>query len=255
MQMSFNTSKCKVMHLGKRNLLASYVMLDQSTEECTLERTSVEKDLGVHIDDKLSFNDHIVTQVNKANRALGALKHTFKFIDKHSFKYLYKSLIRPYLEYASVAWSARFKYSQDMIERVQRRATKIVPELKHLSYPERLKVLDLPTLAFRRKRADVLQMFKFMHGFDFFDFDHVCDICERPAFQRTMLSTTRGHPYKLQVPLCGAIKKHSFFGRVVPLWNGLKHGTVCSETVNEFKNCLAKEWNDHQDLFEYSFSY
>ena len=209
----------------------------------------------MHVDEKFSFNEHIANQVYKANRVLGALKHNFKFIDKHSFKHLYKSLIRPHLEYASVAWSARFKYSQDMIERVQRRATKIVPELKQLSYSDRLRALELPTLAFRRKRADVLQMYKFMHGFDFFDFDYVCDICQNPVFQRALLSSTRGHPYKLRPHLCGAIKKHSFFGRVISVWNGLKSETVCCETVNNFKNCLAEEWNDPQVLYGYIFSY
>ena len=194
-------------------------------------------------------------QVNKANRVLGALKHNFKFIDKYSFKYLYKSLIRPHLEYASVAWSARFKYSQDAIERVQRRATKIVPELKQLTYFERFRALDPPRLAFRRRRADVLQMYKFLHGFDYFNFDSVCDVCRNPMFQRTFLLSTRGHPYKFRPHLCGAVKKHSFFGRVISLWNGLKSETVCSETVNNFKNCLADEWNDPQDLFGYIFSY
>ena len=255
MQMNFNASKCKVMHLGKQNLCIPYTMMNKNNEPCQLERTSVEKDLGVHIDDKLSFQQHIVNQVNKANRALGALKHTFKYIDKHSFKYLYKSLIRPHLEYASVAWFARFKYSEDMIERVQRRATKIVPELKHLSYSTRLEVLELPSLSFRRKRADVLQMFKFMHGFDSFDFDYTCEICERPVFQKAMLSSTRGHPFKLQHHLCGNMKKHSFFGRVIPVWNKLTSKTVCSETVNAFKNSLAKEWSDRQDLYGYTFSY
>ena len=138
---------------------------------------------------------------------------------------------------------------------MQRRATKIVPELKHLSYSERLKVLDLPTLAFRHKRADVLHMYKLTHGFNFFDFDYACEICQRPAFQRTMLSSTRGYPYKLQLHLCGAIKKHLFFGRVIPWWNGLKCETVCSETINKFKSSLADEWKDHQDLFGYTFSH
>ena len=146
-------------------------------------------------------------------------------------------------------------YSQDMIERVQRRATKIVPELKNLPYSTRLKILELPTLSYRRKRADVLQMFKFIHGFDSFDFDNSCEVCGRPAFQKTMLSSTRGHPFKLQQHLCGAIKKHSFFGRVIPLWNKLTSETVCSESVNAFKNNLAKEWSDHQDLYDYTFSY
>ena len=109
-QMSFNTDKCKVMHMGKKNPFKEYTMVDKYGESEVLECTDVEKDLGVHIDDKLSFNEHITKQVNKANRALGALKHTIKYMDKDSFTCLYKSLIRPHLEYASVAWFTKTKY-------------------------------------------------------------------------------------------------------------------------------------------------
>ena len=98
-------------------------MLDNNGQLQAVARTETEKDLGVTIDKELSFNDHISTQVNKANRALGALKHTFKYMDNTTFKHLYKSLIRPYLEYASPAWAVKTKFNQDLMERVQRRAT------------------------------------------------------------------------------------------------------------------------------------
>ena len=78
MQMSFNSSKCKVMHLGEKNPQKESVMLDKNGESQILECTDIEKDLGVHIDNELSFNEHIIKQVNKANRTLGALKHTIK---------------------------------------------------------------------------------------------------------------------------------------------------------------------------------
>ena len=255
MQLNFNASKCKVMHLGKENPCLQYTMLNKNNVLCNLESTKLEKDLGVHIDQELSFSEHISKQVNKANRILGALKHTFKYINKYTFTYLYKSLIRPHLEYASVTWSVMTKYNQDLLERVQRRATKIVPELKHLTYSQRLQALKLPTLPFRRERADVIQMFKFIHGIDYFDFDTKCEVCLKPTFQRSLASNTRGHPYKLQVQRCQSKKKKSFFGRVIPVWNSLKTDTVCSKTVNEFKNNLAQEWNHQNKQYEYTFSY
>ena len=258
MQMSFNAGKCKVMHLGKQNPHKQYSMLDSNNEHCVLTDTKTEKDLGVLIDCHLSFTEHITAQVNKANRALGALKHTYKYIDKHTFKHLYKSLIRPHVEYASPVWTVRTKYNQDVLERMQRRATKIIPEIKHLSYPDRLKALDLPTLLYRRKRADVLQLYKIFHGFDDFDLDCSCEICGNPVFERSHGSknmNTRGHPYKLQTHFCNTNRKLSFFGRVIPIWNKLKSETVCSKTINEFKNKLAEEWNEPEDLYGYSFSY
>ena len=50
-----------------------------------------------------------------------------------------------------------------MLEKVQQRATKLIPEVKHLSYSERLKSLKLPTLEYRRQRADQIQVFKIMN--------------------------------------------------------------------------------------------
>ena len=68
---------------------------------------------------------------------------------------------------------------------------------------------------------------------------------------------TRGHPYKLQTHFCKTTRKLSFFGRVIlkqKLCVGLKTETVCSETINDLKNNLAKEWSDHDDMYGYTFS-
>ena len=120
-------------------------------------------------------------------------------------------------------------------------------------------MLDLPTLSYRRERADVLQLYKILHGFDEFDLDYACEVCGRPVFQRslgTAAMNTRGHPYKLQTHRCKTTtRKLSFFGRVTSTWNALKAETVCSETINDFKNNLAKEWSSPDFMYRYSFSY
>ena len=132
----------------------------------TLEKVEEEKDLGVKIDSKLTISKHIQAQVNKANSTLGAIKHTFKTLDKDSFLRLYKGIIRPHLEYASVIWSPRWKKDKNALEQVQRRATRLVHGLSHLSYPQRLARLQLPTLEYWRQRADIIQAFKIIRGFD-----------------------------------------------------------------------------------------
>ena len=81
-------------------------------------------------------------------------------MDKELFLMVYKSLIRSVFEYGSPVWNpSTEKYSQ-LLENVQRRATKLVPELKTLSYQERLSELNLPTLNYRRNRYDLIQLFK-----------------------------------------------------------------------------------------------
>ena len=98
------------------------------------------------MDDKMIFSRHIQIQVNQANNAMGLIRHAFKHLDKESFLYLYKSLAHPHLEYASVIWSPKIKKHQNSMEKVKRRATRLLPKTFHLSYTDRLLTLGLPTL-------------------------------------------------------------------------------------------------------------
>ena len=86
-------------------------------------------------------------------------------MDEQIFKVLYKSMVRPHLEYANSVWNPYLKKDLDKLEKVQRRATKLVPSLKDQPYPTRLLLLDLPTLAYRRLRGDLVQVYKTLHGF------------------------------------------------------------------------------------------
>ena len=125
-----------------------------------LQSTPCEKDLGVFIDNKLKFHDHVAHAVNKGNRMLGLIKNTFSCLDEETIPKLYKALARPHLEYSNVIWHRRFEMDKISVEKVQRRATKLVPELKHLPYEERLKVLKLPSLEHRR--GDMIHVYKIL---------------------------------------------------------------------------------------------
>ena len=85
---------------------------------------------------------------------------------------LYKSLVRPILEYCSCIWNPLYKSDMQEIEKVQRRATKIIPGFKDKSYPQRLVDLNLTTLAYRRQRADILQVFRIIHQYDKIPIEH-----------------------------------------------------------------------------------
>ena len=69
-------------------------------------------------------------------------------------------MVRPHLEFGNVAWSPRLEKDRNLIEGVQRRATKMVPEIKDLEYEERLKRMDLPSLRYRRARGDMIDTYK-----------------------------------------------------------------------------------------------
>ncbi|KAI8510470.1 hypothetical protein Bbelb_113860 [Branchiostoma belcheri] len=254
MQMRFHPDKCKVLHLGKNNPRHEYTMSKADGTLHRIECIEEEKDLGVLIDSKLSFSSHVQTQVNKANRVLGTIKHTFKYLDEDSFMLLYKSLVRPHLEYATAVWSPRTKRDRDLLERVQRRATKLVSSIAHLSYSERLAVLGLPTLYYRRQRTDVIQLFKITHGIDMVRINQ-CKLCNRMSLTRSSATNTRGHQYKYQVQLAKGQRSNFFYTRAIPAWNRLSASTVSRSTVNQFKARLAIEWKDHPDQFQYNFSY
>jgi hypothetical protein len=201
-----------------------------------------EKDLGVTVDAQLKFSKHVDTITKKANRTLGCLAHTFNFWNKESFLLLYKSMVRPILEYASCVWSPHLIQDQDQLERVQRRATRLVPELRGKPYPERLRALDLPTLKYRRMRYDLIQTFKIVHQLDKLTQDTRCTKCENKLMFNSSLATrTRGHSLKLQVSDATGPRKHFFATRVTPIWNSLREATANSKSVNDFKASLKKD--------------
>ena len=153
-KLPFNTDKCSMLHLGSGNERHKYLM--QGTP---LEQSSVEKDLGVLIDEQLKFRQHAAAAVAKANQILGLVKHSFAHLDAKTLPLLYKTLVRPHLEYGNALWGPFNAADRKLVERVQRRATRILPDLRHLTYEDRLKALKLPSLQYRRLRGDMILMF------------------------------------------------------------------------------------------------
>ena len=159
----FNVDKCRVLHIGKNNKNSNYT-LKVNDEDKLITVTREEKDLGVMFDEALSFDPHIQNSVNKANKMLGLIKRTFSYLDKNIFGKLYKSLVRPHLEYANAVWYPTLKRQSITMERVQRRATKLVRKCNNLSYLERLKYLGLHSLHGRRLRGDLIQTYTIFNG-------------------------------------------------------------------------------------------
>ena len=157
--MEFNVDKCKIMHMGNSNPQYTYSM-----DGAELAKTVNEKDLGVQVDNKLEFDQHIKGIVGRANRMLGLIKIGFSCLDQEVFMNLYPVLVRPLLEYCVQVWSPYKRKHINLIERVQRRATKLVPALRDLPYEERLSRLKLTTLEERRARGDMILTYKLITG-------------------------------------------------------------------------------------------
>ena len=93
------------------------------------------------VDNKINFDKHIRQQVNKANSIMGLKRRTYTFLDETSFRYLFQALVRPHLEYAEAVWSPFTKKDIDTIEKVRKRATKLIPSMRNMDYTNRLKKL------------------------------------------------------------------------------------------------------------------
>ena len=110
----------------------------------------IRKDLGVWITSKSDFTMHCGKASAKAMQSLGLIKRTFTHLTKESFLILYKTYIRPHLEYCVSIWNPYLARNIDKLERIQQRATKLVPELAQLPYEVRLHHLKLYSLYCQR---------------------------------------------------------------------------------------------------------
>ena len=243
-QLKFNVSKCGVMHYGHQPTQNTYRMSEEGSYR-DLGVMEEEKDLGVKFDPTLKFSKHAAMVANKANRMVGIIRRTFDFLDEGMLKTLFKSLVRPHLEYGNCFWSPFLQKDIVLIERVQRRATKILPNLKELEYAERLRHLNLPTLAYRRVRGDLIQMYKIVHGLN--------DIRQEALFEFAHHEAgTRGHMFKIQKQHTRLqLREHSFSVRIVNLWNSLPEDVVCANTMNEFKNGIDNALSQSHNKFNY----
>ena len=223
-QMLFNFGKCKCLHTGHRNLNVNYKMGDT-----VLGTTVKEKDLGVTISADMKVSEQCGIAASKGNQILGLIRRNITYKGKKLIIPLYKAIVRPHLEYCIQAWRPYRKKDIDTLERIQRRAIKMIPELRDLSYEERLKECGLTTLETRRLRGDQIEVFKILNGYE--------NIDRNMFFSLKKDSRTRGHEVKLVKDQCRLdIRKHSFSQRTINEWNKLSTDCVTASSLNMFKN-------------------
>ena len=237
--MKFNNDKCKIMHIGRTNQKFQYKMTTYQGETL-IKAVEQEKDLGVTFDINLKFSKHIQLQTNKSNRLMGLIRRSYSFLDPTSFKFLFTSLVRPHLEYCIPVWYPVLKKDQLLIENVLRRASKLIPACKNLPYEERLKMLQLPSMRYRRIRGDMIEAYKFTHKMYDTTFPSITYI----------QSNTRGHQYKMEKQFCRTNTRLNFFSnRIVNDWNNLPAFIVCAESLNQFKIDFDKFMGDIKYVF------
>ena len=190
------------------------------------------------VDNDLNFESHIDYIIKRASSKKAQILRNFTYRSKKVLIPLFKSLVRPILEYANSVWDPSLRSQINLLEAVQRKFTRHILEVKHFPYEERLKRLNLPSLEYRRFRGDLIQVYKIAHK-------HYDRPSVNSLFRFQKNSRLRGHSFKLTKFITRKRQYHHFFtNRIINQWNGLSEEIVSARTVNAFKNSIDREYKD-----------
>jgi len=171
---------------------------------------------------------------------LGVIKRGFASLTLEILRTLYSTFVRPHLEYAQSVWSPRLRKHVNLLEGMQRRATRLVQACRNFSYSERLKMLDLPTLEFWRQFCDMVQVYKHLHFYDKATLPDKLTSRTRP---------NRRYAHELSPNFANdgfnGPQTKFFYYRCVPIWNKLPIDVVSADSIKSFKEKLNDAWKTH----------
>ena len=172
---------------------------------------------------------------NAAKGIIAQLRNSFSYFDAELVRLLYVSLIRPHLEYAVPVWNPHLKKDIDELENIQHRATRLCPSIKKKRYEDRLKIMRLTTLVTRRKRGDLIQLYKILNGLDRVEWNNELSKADWGANLRRGGTCYRREP----ATICSE-RDHFFLNRVIPLWNNLPQKVKELISLDSFKAGLDR---------------
>jgi ribonucleases P/MRP protein subunit RPP40 len=182
----------------------------------------------------------------QSGRIIGMVRRNFRRLDKEDFFLLYKTYVRPHIEYCVQAWSPYLVNDADTLERVQKAAANLVPSLKKFNYQERLNILGLTTLQRRRTRGDMIEAYKLITKKEKIDFNQFFKLGTNDHY-------LRGHSKKIEKTRSRLdVRKNFFSQRIVNDCNKLSQHAVDAPTVNTFKNRIDRHAEDMSNRSRYA---
>ena len=223
--MVFNVLKCKVLRVTRsRPKTFTYIM-----DTVELEIVETFKDLGILISSDLSWGAQTDEVVSKCNRLMGMVKRTVGYSAPPNVTLtLYQSLVRSNLDYASSVWAPHSRSHMLRLETIQRSASRYILHYPDNNYQQRCMELNLLPLSYRREINDILFLFKCMQGTYNVNIDTYIDSV--PA-NTGLRSSSRGILLRSRRTRTESFK-HSFFNRVVHIWNSLpENARNCTDLI------------------------
>ena len=228
--MEFHPDKCQLLRITLKKNTSNYNYQIHNTQ---IEETSNAKYLGITINNKLSWNTHINNVCQKGNNTLNFIHRNFGTCNQKIKTNLYKTYVRPVLEYSSSVWDPHTQTNKDRIEMVQRRAARFVKNdysREQTSVTNMLHQLNWTSLEERRTRNKITLLYKALNDIISISTEHL----------RITQTQTRQHQ-NFYIPFARTnAYRHSFFMDTIRHWNTLPPHIRSAPTLTSFQTALSQ---------------
>ena len=241
-RLSLNVAKTELMIIGSRQRLNTQCdEVDIRIDDEMIKRVDRTKSVGLTIDDRLSWSNHVDEICRKVSSAIGALKRIRHFISANTALQIYNALILPHFDYCSPVWDCLSSQSSDKLQKLQNRAARVITKLPFdTSSNLLLDSLKWEKLSLRRKKQKALIMYKTIH-------DLAPEYLQRLFSQRDAEYNLRNLEGKLTLPKPNTnYLKRSFCYSGACLWNNLPQYLRNADSIGQFKRTI-KQVSDLSD--------